>query len=786
MLTLDEALLLAKSSNRDLKQYVLDVSKQREAVAEAKTHLYPRFDTSVLAAQLLAPLDFTIQKGQFGTFPGTGAIPGSNTDLHTPARPIAIASVTATQPLTQLLRIHLSIASERLKVDAAQFSFHQREQKLAADVRQSYYQVLQEQIQYESQQAMVRYLEELLQLTVWRFSQHAVLEADRLSVKAEVAKANYELTTIEDRLADSKEALNHLLGRGVQTEFSVEPVAATLPEEQNLVTARTDALEHRPEMKIAENRKHQAELEIKSEKTHYIPDIAIQASYFSPVNINFLPQNVSAVGALFTWQPWDWGEKRHKVREAALTEKRAGLSVEDTREQILLDVDSSFRRLREARAHLAVVEALRDAESEKMRNQKEAYSQQSILLSDLLNQQSSLADAVSQYHQAVLAFWSARAFPILWHRSNTPLVLVVLSFTALLSGCSHQSQIPSQPPRAVRLATVAAPETSSETLRYSASILPYAQVDLMFRSSGYVTNVRPVRGADGRTRDIGTGDFVEQGLSLAHIRREDLENQVAQAQAQLDQATAQHTKADQDFQRARALYSTQSLTKPDYDQSQAAFYATQAAMDNAKAALLQSQLTLGDADLKAPFSGYILSRSIDVGSLVSPSTSAFAIADIGRVKVTFGAPDYVLNRVRLGQELAIQTENAGAPLKGRVTSISPAADTRNRIFAVEVTVANGERRLRPGMIASVSLGEVPHSAISIPLSAIVPFPSEPEHFAVLVAQNRGGTLIANLRKVQLGPTHDNSVAVEGVQPGEQVVYVGAQLLRDGDSIQVIP
>jgi RND family efflux transporter MFP subunit len=379
-----------------------------------------------------------------------------------------------------------------------------------------------------------------------------------------------------------------------------------------------------------------------------------------------------------------------------------------------------------------------------------------------------------------------KPFPMLWHRSNTPLVLVVLWFTALLSGCSHQSPIPSQPARAVRLATVAAPQTSSETLRYSASILPYAQVDLMFRSSGYVTNVSQVRGADGRTRDIGTGDFVEQGLSLAHIRREDLQNQVAQAQAQLDQATAQHTKADQDFQRARALYSTQSLTKPDYDQSQAAFYATQAAMDNAKAALLQSQLTLGDADLKAPFSGYILSRSIDVGSLVSPSTSAFTIADIGRVKVTFGAPDYVLSRVHLGQELMIQTENDAAPLKGRVTSISPAADIRNRIFAVEVTVVNHDRRLKPGMIASVGLGEVPHSSISIPLSAVVPFPSEPEQFAVMVAQNRAGALIANLRKVQLGTTHDNSVAVEGVQPGERVVSVGAQLLHDGDLIHVIP
>src|SRR6476660_852097 len=381
---------------------------------------------------------------------------------------------------------------------------------------------------------------------------------------------------------------------------------------------------------------------------------------------------------------------------------------------------------------------------------------------------------------------AVKSFTFPEHRLNMLLVLVSLFLTGVLGGCTRQSQIPSQPPRAVRLATVAAPQMTGETLRYSASILPYAPVDLMFRSSGYVTNVRQVRGADGRTRYIGTGDYVEQGLTLAHIRREDLQNQMAQAQAQLDQAYAQHTRADQDFQRAKALYSTQSLTKPDYDKSQEAVNATQAAMDNAKAALLQSQLTLGDADLKPPFSGYILSRNVDLGSFVSPATNAFTIADIGRVKVAFGAPDYVLSRVRLGQELTIQTENDAAPVKGRVTSISPAADTRNRIFAIEVTVGNRDGHLKPGMIASIGLGEIPHSSISIPLSAIVPFPLEPEHFAVMVAQERAGRLVANLRKVQLGATHDNSVAVEGVQSGERVVSVGAQLLKDGDPIQAIP
>src|SRR5882724_3245093 len=156
--------------------------------------------------------------------------------------------------------------------------------------------------------------------------------------------------------------------------------------------------------------------------------------------------------------------------------------------------------------------------------------------------------------------------------------IVLLSVAGAMIGCHREPPIPLQPPKAVQLATVTGAQVSGESLRYSASILPYAQVDLMFHSSGYVTNVRQVRG-----RDIGTGDYVEKNLALAHIRREDLQNQVAQAQAQIDQAVAHHTKADQDLQRAKALYSTQSITKPEYEQSQAAFDATRAAMVNAMA-----------------------------------------------------------------------------------------------------------------------------------------------------------------------------------------------------------
>ena len=357
---------------------------------------------------------------------------------------------------------------------------------------------------------------------------------------------------------------------------------------------------------------------------------------------------------------------------------------------------------------------------------------------------------------------------------------------AAMTGCQRNTQSPAKSPAPVRLAEVTL-YSSQEGLRYSASIVPFAQASLSFKSSGYITNIRQVVGADGRRRGTDTGDYVPSGTVLAQIRQQDLTNQVDQAEAQVGQATAQHVQAGQDYHRAKALYATQSLTRPDFDQAQARFESTLAAVNQASAVLHQAQLALNDSDLKAPFSGFILARNIELGNLATPATTAFTIVDTSAVKVSFAVPDYVLRQLRLGQELAIRLQDDPGDYQGKVTSISPNADERNRVFAVQVTVANHSGHLKPGMIASLSLGESsPTPAPSLPLSAIVPYPSQPGHFAVMVAEERSGKWTARLREVHLGETHESSIAVAGVQPGEKVIAVGAQLLTDGEPIEVIP
>jgi outer membrane protein TolC len=409
VLTLDQAIELARANNRETKRVKFEIDKQREASAEAKTSYFPRFDTYLLATELLTPLDFTIKAGQLGTFPATGPIPTSNVDLHTPARPVAVASITVTQPITQIPRIRLGVAEQRLNEDLSRQTYAERDQQLVSDVRRAYYSLLQSQSQAQSQRATIHSLEELGHLTEKRLEERATLKADSLRIKAEEAKAKYQLLVIEDALSDRKEAMNRLLGRDLLAEFSVQPVSSALPEELDLAAARMRALAQRPEIKIASIKKNQANLETKIEKTRYAPDVSIQANYLTPAGINFLPQNIGGVGVLLTWQPWDWGQKHHNIEQKTIAEHQAVLSEEDARDQVLLDVDSKFRKLRETRAQLAVSETARDAEQERLRNQTEAYSQQAILLSDLLQQQALFATAEDQYRQALLAFWAARA-----------------------------------------------------------------------------------------------------------------------------------------------------------------------------------------------------------------------------------------------------------------------------------------------------------------------------------------------------------------------------------------
>src|SRR5215472_4738992 len=371
-------------------------------------------------------------------------------------------------------------------------------------------------------------------------------------------------------------------------------------------------------------------------------------------------------------------------------------------------------------------------------------------------------------------------------RGLGPAITVVLfTVMAATTGCQQPTKVAAKSATPVHVVDVNL-NAPSEDLRYSASVLPFAEATLSFKSAGYVTAIRQIVGADGRRRDIGPGDYVARGTVLAEIRHQDLKNQLDQATATLSLAQAQYVEATKDYDRAKTLYASESLTKPDFDRAQAKFDSTLAAVDQAKASLRQAQLALQDADLTAPFSGYIISRNIELGNLAAPGNPAFTIADTSAVKIGFGVPDYAVRRLRLGQQFSIHLQDDPKEYTGRVTSIAASADEKNRVFAIEVTVPNPKASLKPGMIASLRLTGVHKAPVpSVPLSAVVSDPGSAGHYAVFVAREQGNEWVAQLRGVALGETHESDVAVDGVNRGEKVVVVGAAGLKDGDLIQVL-
>ena len=180
-------------------------------------------------------------------------------------------------------------------------------------------------------------------------------------------------------------------------------------EELDLAVARKKALEQRTEIRKARLQNTKAELDIRRQRAEYLPNVSLQVSYLSLAHVNLLPSNICHAGFLFEWQPFDWGQKRHRIEQLRTTAKEATLTAQDAEQQVLLDVHARYRKLLEARALLESQTAVQEAEREKLRVLMNRYEQKAALLADVLQQQSALAQADSQYQQAIAGFWTARA-----------------------------------------------------------------------------------------------------------------------------------------------------------------------------------------------------------------------------------------------------------------------------------------------------------------------------------------------------------------------------------------
>ncbi|HJQ69000.1 MAG TPA: efflux RND transporter periplasmic adaptor subunit [Blastocatellia bacterium] len=397
------------------------------------------------------------------------------------------------------------------------------------------------------------------------------------------------------------------------------------------------------------------------------------------------------------------------------------------------------------------------------------------------------------------------------------LTIALISACGLLQGCTKTTVNAAKPPTPVKVEVVSS-YAAPGGARYSASIVPASQVELAFSVGGFIDQILKMKGVDGRTRNVQQGDSVARGAALARVRSKDYAVKVDQAGGQLAQARASLVtttrqvaeaevaaeKAKLDFQRADALFATQSMTKSEYDSAKSQYDLYKAKVDTARAqlAVIEAQIAAAEAAhaatkissddtlLRSPIDGLLLERRVEVGELISPGSPAFVLADISVVKAQFGVPDLEIQNLILGSTLAVGLDALpGKEFTGQITSISPSADQKTRLFQVEVSIPNPGYQIKVGMIASLTLATATtvEAVAVVPLSAIVRSKDRPDEYSLFVLEQVGGDARARLRVVILGDAYGNRVAVkDGVSVGDRVVTSGGSRLVDGEIVQAIP
>lgn len=409
LLTLDEAVGLALQHNWSVKNFVLEAQKHDSEVSTARSRRLPQFQLAMLGGELLHSFDFTIPKGSLGTYANTGPIPSTNAKIHTPAVFTTYLTGNIDQPLTQQYKIGLGIRATELGRDIAREEVRAERQRIAAEVRTSYFNLFAIQASVDAAREAVKTLEEAQRVTAQYVAEKTVLHAEELDVDARLAKSRYELSVAENGLATQREALNQLLGRDVATLFRVEYVPEQDTNDLTLDSARQQAQANRPEIRQAHLKQKQAEFDRRIAKAQYIPDLSLSLRYQGVSNVQVLPQNVTTAGFYLTWEPFDWGRRHNKVVEAAKTVEQARNGIQDTESKLAVEVGGKYRKWHEASLLLKATRTANEASVEQLRVTGNKFKEHAALLRDLLQAQAQSSQSNFQYQQALSAYWSAFA-----------------------------------------------------------------------------------------------------------------------------------------------------------------------------------------------------------------------------------------------------------------------------------------------------------------------------------------------------------------------------------------
>ncbi|HLS83607.1 MAG TPA: efflux RND transporter periplasmic adaptor subunit [Arenimonas sp.] len=327
----------------------------------------------------------------------------------------------------------------------------------------------------------------------------------------------------------------------------------------------------------------------------------------------------------------------------------------------------------------------------------------------------------------------------------------VLAPLALLAGCGSQAPAPARsPPVAFETLEVTA-EPSARERHWDGVVEAVNQATLSAQTAGRVLEL-----------PFDVNDYVEAGQVV--VRFTDVEQVSAQrrAEAALNAARADVTEAEAAFRRTEELVARQLLAQAALDQARARRDAARAALASARAGLSQAGEQVDYTVIRAPYSGILTERHVEVGEAVQPGQPLVSGLSLNRLRVNVEVPQSEVAAIREHLEAAVLLPG-GRRLQAEQVIVFPYADPRTHSFQVRVELPEAETGLQPGMTVKIAFKLGEQTRVMVPVSALVTR-SEVTAVYVVGADNR-----IVLRQVRLGHRVDDRVqVVAGLAEGERI------------------
>lgn len=250
-------------------------------------------------------------------------------------------------------------------------------------------------------------------------------------------------------------------------------------------------------------------------------------------------------------------------------------------------------------------------------------------------------------------------------------------------------------------------------------------------------------------------------------------------QSQVEQARAEAALASETWERRRRLW------EEDHVGSELAYLEARYSAERAQASLRTLEQRLARTTVRAPISGILDDRMVEVGTMVSPGTPVGRIVDLTPVKIRGGVPERYATDVAVGSPATATFDVLGGQsYEGEIGFVGAAVDRSSRTFPVELVIPNPGRAVKPEMVANVALvRRVVEDALVVPQEALVRIE---DGFQVFVVEERHGEDVAVARPVSVGPSQRNRAVVEsGLEAGDRLIVVGQHQVATGDRVRIV-